>query len=123
MIAAIDAAWKWFLSTTLGRWIVGVLAVVGALIAALAIEFVKGEREGKREGLAEAAQRSVKEANDAAQQEKQAVQTASEVQNEIQKLPDAPAQTVGTAAAGTAAGDLRDDGWVRSDAPTGPNGH
>lgn len=107
-------------------------AIAGALIAAigaaLTFGFLEGKKTGAAKGEADAAQAKAAAAeHDAAvaasdQKAQQAASdAASEVHDEIQKLPDAPAQQVGTADPHSAAGELRDDGWVRAD--TGADGH
>lgn len=107
-------------------------AIAGALIAAigaaLTFGFLEGKKTGAAKGEADAAQAKAAAAeHDAAvaasdQKAQQAASdAASEVHDEIQKLPDAPAHQVGTADHHSAAGELRDDGWVRAD--TGADGH
>lgn len=39
----LATAWRWFLSTTLGRWIVGVGAALAAVGALVAVSFLKGK--------------------------------------------------------------------------------
>lgn len=112
----LAAVWKWFLGTTIGRWIAG----IGAVALALAVVWYLTLRKGRQE------QAAIDEAKDAAanaevaKQIQHAAQTRAEVESETAKLPDAPAQTVATADPHTAAGELRTDGWVR---PAGPDGH
>lgn len=79
MIAAIVAAWKWFLSTTIGRWIVGVFAVLAALAAALAIAFVKGKH-------AQAAKDQAKDAEASQQAAQVAQQTFTAANNAAAKV-------------------------------------
>lgn|SRR6185437_7838558 len=118
-------AWLWAKAS---KWLAIAGAVIAATGAALAFGFLKGEKTGAAKGEAEAAttkaQAAEHEAAVAASDQKAeqaAQQAASEVENEIQKLPDAPAQQVGTADPHSAAGELRDDGWVRADASS--DGH
>lgn len=108
-------AWKWFLSTTIGRWIVGVGAVLAALAIAIAAAFAEGRRKGAN---AQATKDKAKDAQSLAQAAQEAVDAANvrkDVDNETAKLPDAPAQSVASADPHSAAGQLRDDGWVRSE--------
>lgn len=119
-------AWLWAKAS---KWLAIAGAIIAAIGAALAFGFLKGEKTGAAKGDADAAQAKAAAAeHDAAlaasdQQAQQAtVAAASEVHNAIQKLPDAPAQQVGASAPGTAAGELRDDGWVRGDSTT-PDDH
>ena len=39
----MSALWAWFLGTTIGRWIVGIGAVIVAVAAAVLVAFVKGK--------------------------------------------------------------------------------
>lgn len=80
------------------------LALAG-IILAIGAALLYGRRRGRE--AAEDAQ----EARDA-QARAEAQATRNEVDNETAKLPDAPAQRVGDAADGTAAGRLRDR-WTR----------
>lgn len=112
------SVWAWFLTTRVGRWLVGIGAVIVAALALAGIAWRKGEKSGAAKGEAEAekakaqaAERAAAQAIAERQAEQTAVQTASEVRDEIQKLPDAPAQQVGSADPATAAGQLRD--WTR----------
>lgn len=128
----IAALWARLVASKFGAWAIKWCAIVGALIVALGVVFFKGRSEGEKTGAAkgeaDAAQAKAAAAEHEAavaasdqQAEQAAVQAASEVRNEVEKLPDAPAQPVGTADPSTAAGELRDDGWVRGD--PGANGH
>jgi hypothetical protein len=110
------AVWRWFLSTTVGRWIVGIGAVLLGILALAYTAFLKGkhaqvakDQAKDAQSLAEAAQEAVNAAN-----------VRKDVDNETAKLPDAPPQSVATADPATAAGQLRDDGWVR---PASPDDH
>lgn len=118
----IASLWASFAASKFGRWALKWCAIVGALLAALAIAFLKGRSEGEKTGAAkgeaDAAQAKAAAAeHDAAvaasdqKAEQATVETVREVQDEIQKLPDAPAQQVGTADPHSAAGELRD--WTR----------
>lgn len=83
----LAAAWSWFIGTKVGRWIVGVCAVVAALGAALLVAFVKGRQHGKREGLADAAEQAVKDARAAQQVTTDAAQAAEQVRQDAAKQP------------------------------------
>lgn len=128
----IASLWASFAASKFGRWALKWCAIVGALLAALAIAFFKGRSEGEKTGAAkgeadaaqakaEAAEHEAAVAASDQKAQQAAIDAASEVHDEVQKLPDAPAQQVGNAAAGTAAAELRDDGWVRAD--TGADDH
>lgn len=84
-----------------------------SLLAAIATAALYWRNQGK------AAQKAVDDARQAhadAQAAQQVIH-ASEVRHEVDaenaRLPDAPPQQVGTADPASAAGQLRDDGWVR----------
>lgn len=112
----MSALWAWFLSTTVGRWVVGIGAVLAALSVAIASSFLYGRSKGAN---AQASKDKAKDAESLAQAAQEAVNAANvrkDVDNETAKLPDAPAQTVASADADSAAGHLRDDGWVRTEA-------
>jgi hypothetical protein len=109
--------WTWFLTTKVGRFLAGVAAVVIALGVAALIAFGKGKKSQAAKDAAANANADVEQA----QQVQQAANARQEVENENAALPEAPPQTVANAAPGTAAGDLRDDGWVRG--TEDPNGH
>jgi gas vesicle protein len=113
----MSALWAWFLGTRIGRWIVGIGAVIAAIAAAVLVAFVKGKHsqaDTDKAKEAGAEQRAAQAVTDAAN-------TRQEVDNATAKLPDAPAQTVATADPASAAGELRDDGWMRPGAS--PDGH
>lgn len=88
-------------------WIYGVAAAIALLLAA----WLLGRQKGRQVGAAQA-QAAREEAANA-----QAIATQLESRHDtdiqIAKLPDAPAQRVAEAAPGTAAGELRDRGWLR----------
>jgi gas vesicle protein len=101
--------WASFLTTRIGRWIVGIGAVIAAIAVAVLVAFVKGKHaqaDTDKAKDAGAAQQAAQEVTDAAN-------TRQEVDNATAKLPDAPTQTVATADPASAAGELRDDGWMR----------
>lgn len=107
------------------KWLGIAGAVALAIIGALTFGFIKGKETGASKGDADAAKakadaatQQAAQAESTVQAEQAASKAASEVQNEVQKLPDAPVQQVGTAAVGTAAHELQQ--WER-DAP--PDGH
>lgn len=89
----------------------GYLIAAGVFLAALAAAVLYGRSKGKaaEQGKTRAAQ----EAATAAQATVHAHEVRDEVENETAKLPDAPPQRVGDADPASAAGKLRDDGWVR----------
>lgn len=60
-------AWRWFLSTTIGRWIVGIGAVLAAAAGLAAVAFLKGKHAQAAKDQAkdaEAAQRAAQVAQD-----------------------------------------------------------
>lgn len=92
----------------LKTWLILAGGVVLAILSALAVGFLKGRSAGK----AKAAETIAKAKTRAAQATVHAQEVRHDVEVETSKLPDAPAQRVGGAAPGTAAGDLRDR-WMR----------
>lgn len=89
----------------------GYVYAFGAVLAAIAAAIFYGREKGKA-----SEQRNTDAAkSDAAtaQATTEQLESRHETDAEVQKLPDAPAQTVGNAAPGTAAGELRDNGWTR----------
>lgn len=111
----------WFLSTRMGRYLVGIGAVLVTLAIAIAGSFLYGRRKGAN---AQADQDKAKDAQSLAEAAQEAVNAANvrkDVDNETAKLPDAPVQSVATADPHSAAGQLRDDGWVRPE--TDSQGH
>lgn len=99
MIAIVWAKiWKWITA----------IAVVATAIAAI---FLKGRESGKASNQAK-----VDEATQDAQiatQTAQAVETRHDIEAANSQLPEAPAQKVADADPDTAAGKLRDDGWMQ----------
>ncbi len=89
----------------------GYLIAAGVFLAALAAAVLYGRAKG--EAAEQVKTRAAQDAATAAQAVVHAHEVRNEIENETAKLPDAPPQRVGDAAAGTAAGKLRDDGWVR----------
>lgn len=89
------------------KWIIGI-AVLAAAVGAI---FLKGRESGKASN-----QSKVDEATQDAQiaiQTAQAVETRHDIEAANSQLPEAPAQKVADADPDTAAGKLRDDGWMR----------
>ena len=103
---------EWFASTKVGRWLIGLGAVLAAIVAALGIGWLKGRKSQADADKGKDAQVSTQ----AAQEVVNAAVVRNEVANETAKLSDAPVQRVLDADRNTAAGHLRDDGWMR-----GPN--
>jgi type II secretory pathway pseudopilin PulG len=88
-------------------------AVIGALIAAVAFGRLRGAREARQAAQEKADATQARSRADAAEAAQHHAEVRHEVESETARLPDAPAQTVGDADPGTAAGRLRDDGWTR----------
>lgn len=84
-----------------------------AALAAIAGVLLYGRHKGKQAAEQAEAARDAEANAKAAQQVIQAHEVRNEVEAENAKLPDAGPQTVATADPATAAGQLRDDGWVR----------
>lgn len=91
----------------LKAWCAGLLVFLAALGAAVLYGRAKGKaaEQGKT--------REAQEAATAATEQVKANEVRHEVEVETARLPDAPPQKVADADPATAAGKLRDDGWVR----------
>lgn len=86
----MSALWTWFVSTRVGRWIVGLGAIVAAFAATYLIAHRKGADVQKQEDLASNAQAAVEAANAAHDVQATASSAAQtvEVQAEKQPAPD-----------------------------------
>ena len=104
----MSALWAAFLATKIGRVLAAIFAFIVALGVGAWVIFVKGEHVQAKKDAA----RDTQSLADAAEQAVKATQARTEVEDENAKLPAAPPQKVADAATGTAAGKLRDDGWV-----------
>jgi len=89
----------------------GYLIAAGALLAALAAAVLYGRAKGK--AAEQVKTRAAQEAATAATEQVKANEVRHEVEVETARLPDAPPQKVAGADPASAAGKLRDDGWVR----------
>lgn len=87
MIAALAAVWKWFLSTTIGRWIVGIGAVVLALAVALYMAFRKGKHAQADADKAKDAKQQADAERVAQQVQTDAAKASEQVQKEASKQP------------------------------------
>lgn len=87
MIAALAAAWRWFLGTTLGRWIVGTGAVALALAVALYMAFRKGKHAQADADKAKDAKQQADAAHVAQQVQTNAAKAAEQVQKDAAKQP------------------------------------
>jgi type II secretory pathway pseudopilin PulG len=92
----------------LKTWALALLAVLAAIAGAL----LYGRRKGRQAAEQAEAVRDAQANAQAAQQVIQAHEVRDEVEAENAKLPKAGPQAVATADPDTAAGRLRDDGWV-----------
>lgn len=99
----------WFLGTRLGRW----LTAIGAVIITVLSAWFVGRMQGAGHQKKKDDEQNSNANEEAAKQVTQAIEDRAHVDSEVQKLPDAPAQKVETADPATAAGKLRDDGWVQ----------
>jgi cbb3-type cytochrome oxidase subunit 3 len=84
-----------------------------AVLSALGLAILYGRRKGKAVAEQAVATRDAQVAVQASSQVIHANEVRHDVEVENAKLPDAPEQRVADAAPDTAAGHLRDDGWVR----------
>jgi len=90
-------------------WVIGLTA----LLLAIAAAWLLGRREGKVVADASAGKQQAENNAAAAQAQAAHAEVRHDVEVETDKLPDAPAQRVADADPATAAGHLRDDGWMR----------
>ena len=99
----------WFLGTKIGR----IMMAIGAFVLAILGALVYGRETGKhkQKQVDDAANQASNQ--EAAKQSQNAVEDRNHVDSEVEKLPDALVQQVATADPATAAGKLRDDGWVQ----------
>lgn len=79
--------WAWFLSTRVGRWTIGIGAVLAAFGVACLYWFERGKHDGKQEGLADAAEQAAKDAQAAATTYADASQAALQVAQQAAKQP------------------------------------
>lgn len=87
------------------------IVALGVLFAAVAAIFLKGRAAGVKTMQAKVSNADASAA--AATINTKALESRHETDVAVQKLPDAPAQSVATAASGTAAAELRDSGFTR----------
>lgn len=88
----------------------GYAAALGGLLVVLLGAVLYGRAKGK--AAEQVKTRAAQDAATAAQAKSDQLESRHETDGQVQRMPDAPAQTVGDAAAGTAAGELRDS-WTR----------
>jgi hypothetical protein len=84
-----------------------------AVLAAIATALLYGRHKGKQAAEQAEAARDTKANAQAAQDIIKTQESRHETDAEVQRLPDAPAQQVGTADPDTAAGRLDSYGWTR----------
>jgi hypothetical protein len=101
--------WAWFASTKAGRLLIGLGAVLAAIVAALGIGWLKGRKSQADADKGKDAQISVQ----AAQEVVNAAVVRQEVQRETDALPEAKPQRVLDADRASAAGKLAAE-WLRS---------
>lgn len=87
------------------------ILMLGAILAGIAVIFLKGRASGVKHMQAKVANIQVKA--DITQANAAQVESRHETDIAVNNLPEAPAQTVATAGPATAAGQLRDDGFTR----------
>lgn len=88
------------------------VVAAGAIAVAIGSVWLKGRAGGKATQKAKDDARDAQANATAAKQVNQTQESRHETDAEVSKLPAAPVQTVATADPATAAGHLRDDGWV-----------
>lgn len=87
------------------------ICALGALLAAVLGVYLAGRSKGK--AVEQVNTQAAQNAAATAQATTAQLESRHETDVEVAKLPDAPAQQVAAADPATAAGKLRDDGWVR----------
>lgn len=87
------------------------IAAFGALLAAIGGIYLAGRSKGK--AVEQVHTQAAQNAAATAQATTAQLESRHETDLEVAKLPDAPAQQIAAADPATAAGKLRDDGWVR----------
>lgn len=102
-------SWALTLWAKLKGWAIG----LAALLLAVAAAWLLGRREGRVVATAAAGKQQAENNAAAAQAQVTHAEVRHDVEVETAKLPDAPAQRVADADPTTAAGHLRDDGWMR----------
>ena len=102
-------SWALTLWAKVRGWVIG----LAALVLAVAGAWLLGRREGKVVADASAGKQEAENTTAAAQARSDHAEVRHDVENDTAKLPDAPAQRVADADPATAAGHLRDDGWLR----------
>lgn len=102
-------SWAMTLLAKIKGWAIG----LAALLVAVAAAWLLGRREGKVVAAASAGKQQAENNAAAAQAQAEHAEVRHEVEVETDKLPDAPVQRVVDADPDTAAGHLRDDGWMR----------
>lgn len=102
-------SWALTLWAKLKGWVIGLVALAGVIAAA----WLLGRREGKVVATASAGKQQAENNAVAAQAQAAHAEVRHDVEVDTAKLPDAPAQRVADADPATAAGKLRDDGWMR----------
>lgn len=96
-------AWLW---SKAKAWAIGLCLLLGSLVVA----WVMGRQKGKQAGEVDAQNARNDAANATARADQ--LEARHETDAQVAQLPEAPAQRVGDAAPGTAAGELRAD-WSR----------
>lgn len=84
--------WTWFAGARVGRWIAGVALVIGALIAALFVAFLKGKHTQAKTDTAKDVQSLAEAAQAAIETNRSATQAAQTVRDDAAK--EAPPDTV-----------------------------
>lgn len=87
MIAALAVAWRWFLGTMIGRWIVGIGAVLAAVAALAAVAFLKGRHAQADADKAKDAKQQADAERVAQQVQTDAAKAAEQVQKDAEKRP------------------------------------
>lgn len=101
-------SWLWAKLSKYAMALGGLLAIIAS---AVAVGWMKGRAGGKAKAT------RAKQRLDDAKAVNKAHEDREHVDEQVDSLPDAPPQKLADAAPDTAAGHLRDDGWLRDDKP------
>jgi hypothetical protein len=94
-------------------WLLAILAAVVAVAAAYLVGRKKGGDDVEEKASDQQAAQQATNNAAVAQAAADHAEVRHDVESETAALPDAPAQRVADADPGTAAGQLRDEGWTR----------
>lgn len=101
-------SWLLSLGAKLKGYAIAILGVLATIGVAMLWAFRKGSVYARDK-------QSLADTKETLKETQQSIGVRNEIDTEVQKLPEAGLQSIKDAPSNTAAGQLRDDGWVRSD--------